>query len=155
MNTAHPDIVVVSPDGDYLMIVEVKLQNGDARRRDAIGQLKHLMAAMGCSLGLAVTGEHVVLLRDSLERSHGESIEVVGEANLPNYLRPSADEEWSRANGLEFAARVQRWLEELKQAPNLETLPEDVRDLFAEPVVSLLRIGEIRAAGPRWSRVAS
>lgn len=153
MNTAYPDIVVVSPDGDYLIVVEVK--TNDNLRQSAIEQLKRLMAAMGCSVGLAVTGDHIFLLRDSLEKSHGESIAVVSEARLPDYLLPSADEQWRGKYGLEFESRVQRWLEKLKQAPSLENLPNDLAELLSEPVLSLIRLGEIRAAGPRWSKVAS
>lgn len=153
MNTAYPDIVVVSPDGDYLIVVEVK--PNDNLRQSAIEQLKRLMAAMGCSVGLAVTGDHIFLLRDSLEKSHGESIAVVSEARLPDYLLPSADEQWRGKYGLEFESRVQRWLEKLKQAPSLENLPNDLAELLSEPVLSLIRLGEIRAAGPRWSKVAS
>lgn len=155
MNTAHPDIVVVGPDGEYLIVVEVKVDDSGSRRQDTIEQLKNLMATIGCSIGLAVTGEEVFLLRDSLEKSHGESINVVGEAKLPDYLLPPADEQWRGARTLEFESRVQRWLEQLKQISNLETLPEDLRELLGEPIISLFRLGDIRAAGPRWSRIAS
>ncbi|EKV03174.1 hypothetical protein Lepto7375DRAFT_5456 [Leptolyngbya sp. PCC 7375] len=155
MSKAHPDIVVVSPDGEYLVIVEVKLNDHLPHRQDAIEQLKSLMASMGCSVGLAVTGDHILLLRDSLEKSHGESIAVVGEAMLPDHLLPSADEQWQGNYGLEFESRVQLWLETLKQASSLENLPSDLKQLFSEPTISLLRLGEIRAAGPRWSSVAS
>ncbi|MBT9315059.1 type I restriction enzyme HsdR N-terminal domain-containing protein [Leptothoe spongobia] len=155
MNTAHPDIVIVSPDGEYLIIVEVKLNDNLSHRQSAIEQLKSLMASMGCSVGLAVTGDHILLLRDSLEKSHGESITMVSEALLPEHLLPSANEQWKGHYDLEFEARIQQWLETLKQAPSLENLPSDLRQLFSEPTISLLRLGEIRAAGPRWSKVAS
>jgi Type I restriction enzyme R protein N terminus (HSDR_N) len=155
MKTAHPDIVVVSPDGDYLIVVEVKLDDSFSRRQDAIEQLKRLMDSVGCSVGLAITGEHIFLLRDSLEKLHGESINVIGEAKLPDYLLPPADEQWSGKRGLEFELRVQQWLEKLKQTPSLATLPTDLRDLLGEPIIDLLRLGEIRAAGPRWSRVVN
>jgi hypothetical protein len=157
MKTAHPDIVVVSPDGEYLIIVEVNLNDSDSRHQDVIQQLKNLMASIGCSVGLAVTGEYIFLLRDSLEKLHGESIYVVGEAKLPDYLLPpsdSTDEQWREVNALEFEARVKRWLEKLKQTPNLEALPKDLKELLGEPIMSLLRLGEIRAAGPRWSGIA-
>lgn len=155
MNTAHPDIVVVSPDGEYLIVAEVKPNDSLPLRQRTIEQLKSQMTFMGCSVGLAVTGEHILLLRDSLEKSHGESIAVVNEATLPDHLLPSADEQWQGHYGLEFESRVQLWLEILKQAPSLENLPSDLQQLFSEPIISLLRLGEIRAAGPRWSRVAS
>jgi hypothetical protein len=153
MNTAHPDIVVVSPDGDYLIVVEVKLNDGFTRSQNTIEQLKRLMDSIGCSVGLAVTGERIFLLRDSLEKLHGESINVVGEAKLPDYLLPPADEQWRGKRDLEFESRVQLWLEKLKQTPSIETLPSDLRELLGEPTLDLLRLGEIRAAGPRWSRV--
>ncbi|MCG9891370.1 MAG: hypothetical protein MH252_09860 [Thermosynechococcaceae cyanobacterium MS004] len=155
MNTAHPDIVVVSPDGDYLIVVEVKINDSLAHRTSSIEQLKRLMASVGCSVGLIVTGSRITLLRDSFEKSHGESIAVVSEARLPEHLLPTADEQWRGQHGIEFESRVQRWLETLKQAPSLENLPSDLAGLLSEPVISLIRLGEIRAAGPRWSRVAS
>ena len=74
---------------------------------------------------------------------------------LPEYLLPSADEQWQGHYDLEFESRIQQWIETLKQASSLENLPSDLRQLFSEPTISLLRLGEIRAAGPRWSRVAS
>ena len=113
------------------------------------------MVSMGCSVGLAITGNHIFLLRDSLEKSHGESITVVGEAMLPEHLLPSADEQWKGERSLEFESRVQQWLEKLKQTPNLEDLPNDLGELLGESIISLIRLGDIRAAGPRWSRVAS
>jgi Type I restriction enzyme R protein N terminus (HSDR_N) len=58
MNTSQPDIVVISPDGEYLMIVEVKLT--DSRIQEAIAQLKRLMTSMACSLGLVVAQERII-----------------------------------------------------------------------------------------------
>jgi hypothetical protein len=107
------------------------------------------MAPVGCCVGLAVIGDHLFLLRDSLEKSQGESISVIDEARLPEDLLPAADEQWQGQRGLEFESRVQRWLETLKQTPHLETLPRNLRELLGEPFLNLLRLGEIRAAGPR------
>lgn len=155
MSTVLPDIVVVSPDGEYLIIVEVKLSDSFSVRQGATNQLKHLMVSMGCSVGLAIVGEHISMLRDSLEKSHGESISVVGEARLPDYLLPPSDGLWIGRCELEYETRVQQWLENLQQTSSFETLPSDLRELLGEPIISLLRLGEIRAAGPRWSKVAS
>jgi Type I restriction enzyme R protein N terminus (HSDR_N) len=152
MKTAQPDIVVISPDGEYLMIVEVKLK--DVEEQNAIKQLRRYMASIGCSVGLVVSGEHITLLRDSFEKSGGESIDVVGEARLPDSLLPPADKQWQEERALEFESRVQRWLEKLKLTSSMENLPDDLRKLFGEPIISLLRLGEVRAAGPRWSKAA-
>jgi len=153
MNTSQPDIIVSGQDGEYLMIVEVKLKDISIGSQ-AIQQLKHTMASIGCSVGLVVTGERVILLRDSLEKYNGESIYVVGEAKLPDSLLPPADEQWKANRGMEFESRVQRWLEKLKLTASMENLPNDLRNLLGEPIMSLLRIGEVRAAGPRWSKGA-
>jgi len=153
IKTSQPDIVVTSQDGEYLMIVEVKLKDISINPQ-VIAQLKNNMASIGCSVGLVVTGERVILLRDSLEKYNGESIDVVGEAKLPDYLLPPADEQWKTNRGMEFESRVQRWLEKLKLTASMENLPNDLRNLLGEPIMSLLRIGEVRAAGPRWSKSA-
>ncbi len=152
METSHPDILVTSPDGEYLMIVEVTLNDVSTLSQKAIEQLRRLMAAMDCSAGLLVAGERVILLRDSFEESNGASVYVVGEAKLPDFLLPPADEQWRGNPGLEFESRVQRWLEKLKHTASIENLPDDLKALFGEPIISLLRVGEVRAAGPRWSK---
>ena len=153
MNTFQPDIIVSGPDGEYLMIVEVKLKDISIGAQ-AIQQLKHTMASIGCSVGLVVAGERVILLRDSLEKYNGESIYVVGEAQLPDSLLPPADEQWKGNPASEFESRVQRWLEKLKLTASMDNFPNDLRNLLGKQIISLLRIGEVRAAGPRWSKSA-
>lgn len=154
MKTAQPDIVVISPDGEYLMIVEVNLNDIVVRKPIAIEQLRQLMASRNCSIGILVSGERIILLRDSLEQSNGASIDIVGEAKLPYTLLPPADSQWEGKHGLEFESRVQRWLEELKLPSSTKKLPDDLRELLGEQIISLLRLGEVRAAGPRWSKAA-
>ncbi|PHX55845.1 hypothetical protein CP500_008715 [Tychonema bourrellyi FEM_GT703] len=154
MKTSQPDIIVTSQDGEYLMLVEVKLKDISIGAQNAIEQLKHTMASIGCSVGLVVAGERVILLRDSLEKYNGESIYVVGEAQLPDSLLPLADEQWKGLPEIEFEARVQRWLEKLKLTASMESFPSDLKNLLGEPIISLLRMGEVRAGGPRWSKVA-
>ena len=149
MKTAHPDIVVISPDGEYLLIVVV-VSDIVVRRPIAMEQLRRMMTSMNCAIGILVFGEHIILLRDSLEQFNGASIGIVGEAKLPHSLLPPADHQWEGKS--EFESRVQRWLEELKLPSSTKKLPEDLRKLLGEPIISLLRLGEIRAAGPRWSK---
>jgi hypothetical protein len=101
-----------------------------------------------------VAGERVIVLQDSFDDSHGSSIRVVGEAKLPNYLLPPADEQWKGNPYFEFESQVQRWLEKLKLQTNVDSLPDDLRNLFGGRIINLLRFGEIRAGGPRaWSKV--
>ena len=155
MRTARPDIVVVSPDGEYLIVVEVKLSRDGTLHQSAIQQLKHFMAAFGCATGLVVVSEHVFLLRDSFEQSNGKSIEVIGAAKLPDFLLPPPDQRWEDVDPLKFEAQIQQWLESLKSASSIEGLSSDLRSLLGEPIISLLQLGEVRAAGPRWSELAS
>lgn len=157
MKTSHPDIIVTSPDGEYLMIVEVKLNDVNIHLNNSnniIDQLKGSMIGFGCSVGLLVAGKRVIVLRDSFDDSHGSSIRVVGEAKLPNYLLPPADEQWKGNPYFEFESQVQRWLEKLKLQTNVDSLPDDLKNLFGGRIINLLRFGEIRAGGPRaWSKV--
>ncbi len=154
MKTSQPDIIVTSPDGEYLIIVEVKLKDISISVKNAIEQLKHTMASIGCSVGLVVAGDRVILLRDSLEKYNGESIHIVGEAKLPDSLLPPADEQWKGNPAIEFESQVQRWLEKLKLTASTDNFPSDLRNLLSESIMSLLQIGEVRAGGPRWSKVA-
>jgi len=148
-----PDIIVVSPDGEYLMLVEIKLTS---RSIDyAFEQLKQYMVALGCSNGLLICGETVMLLRDSLEQADGSSIRVIGEAKLPEMLLPPTTAQFKQQAGWEFASRVQQWLEGLTLTVNVQQLPEDLQQLLSEPILNLLRVGEIRSGGPRWSQVTA
>ncbi|MFM7362905.1 MAG: hypothetical protein ACKO11_00015 [Cuspidothrix sp.] len=154
MKASHHDIIVTSPDGEYLMIVEVKLNYVTIHLNNIIDELKGSMIEFGCSVGLIVAAERVILLRDSFDDSHGSSIHVVGEARLPNYLLPPPDEQWRGNRYLEFESQVQRWLEKLKLQTNVDSLPDDLKNLFGGRIINLLRFGEIRAGGPRaWSKV--
>ncbi|MCE2721040.1 MAG: hypothetical protein ACK57R_16460 [Dolichospermum sp.] len=151
---SHPDIIVTSPDGEYLMIVEVKLNDINIHRQSAMDRLKRSMIDFGCSVGLLVAGERVTVLRDSFDDSHGSSIYVVGEATLPHSFLPPADEQWKGNPYFEFESQVQRWLEKLKLQTNVNSLPDDLKNLFGGRIINLLRFGEIRAGGARaWSKV--
>ncbi|NEQ46051.1 MAG: type I restriction enzyme HsdR N-terminal domain-containing protein [Leptolyngbya sp. SIOISBB] len=154
MKAAHSDIIVVSPSGEYLMLVEVKLGDLVEIYQSAIEQLKYLMTLMGCAVGLAVTSTRISLLRDSLEQPNGASIHLVGEAQLPDDLRLSVTNPTANLSEVEFTDQVQQWLESL-QKDDLGELSADLKALLEDSVMPLLQFGEIRAAGPRWSRVAS
>ncbi|MFN6033251.1 MAG: hypothetical protein ACK48B_04200 [Dolichospermum sp.] len=99
---SHPDIIVTSQDGEYLMIVEVKPNDVSKQRQYAMNQLQRSMIDFGCSVGLLVAGERVTVLRDSFDDSHGSSIYVVGEATLPHSFLTTADEQWRGNTHLEF-----------------------------------------------------
>jgi hypothetical protein len=145
MQTLQPDIFVKSPDGEYLMLVEVKLKDMSG----SVDQLKRSMASFGCSLGLIVAGDRVILLRDTLEEYDGASIYTVGEAKLPASLLPPADGQWQDGGAVEFESQVQNWLESLKLRSNVDKLPSDLKTLLSGAVINLLQWGEVRAAGFR------
>jgi len=69
-------------------------------------------------------------------------------------LLPSADEQWKGNPAIEFESQVQRWLEKLKLTASMDNFPSDLRNLLSESIMSLLQIGEVRAGGPRWSKLA-
>jgi hypothetical protein len=150
IRTAQPDIIVTSADGEYLMVVEVKLNDVSKRAYD---QLRSQMASVDCAVGLLVSGDRIVLMRDSLEKYNGDSISVIGEAKLPDSLLNPVDGQWKEP--IEFELQVQRWLENLKLTASVKNLPNDLQQLFGESIINLLRIGEVRSAGPRWSKVAT
>ncbi|WP_332863963.1 hypothetical protein [Pannus brasiliensis] len=145
---------MTDPDGEYLLLVEVKLEYIESEIPDAIEQFKRTMASFDCSLGLLVAGEKIILLRDSLEKYGGESVSVVGEAKLPDSLLPPPDRYWQDSPQFEFEVRVQQWLENLQLGFDLDRLPEDLKTLLDEgSIIDLLRMGKVRTAGPRWSTV--
>ncbi|MEA5419995.1 hypothetical protein VB712_12260 [Spirulina sp. CCNP1310] len=154
MKTSQPDIVVIGPDGEYWIIVEVKLNDVPSRKLAAIEQLKQAMTSMNCSIGILVSGDCLMLLRDSFEKFNGESINIVGEAKLPSALLPPPDHQWQGNHWLEFESQIQAWIEALKLPANIKKLPDDLKELLSEPIISLLRLGEVRSAGPRWSKAA-
>jgi hypothetical protein len=149
------DILVKSPDGEYLLVVEVKTKNHQQMVRYALDSIRRAMVSFDCSLGLVVAGDRVILLRDSLAEYNGASIEVVGESRLPLELLPPADPQWQGQEAIEFESRVQNWLEGLKIQANVDKLPADLKILLNESVIFLLNWGEIRAAGYRWSKLDS
>jgi hypothetical protein len=155
MKTSRPDIIVTSPDGEYLMIVEVTLN--ERNLDSAVEQVKYLMGDFDCSVGLVVAGDQIVLLRDSLEKYNGASAHIVGQAKLPNFLLPPADEQWKinrTRNEFQFGLRVQRWLEQLKHNANIDNFPDDLKALLGNQIINLLSFGEVRSGGPRRSNVA-
>ena len=149
MQTLQPDILVKSPDGEYLMLVEVKLKDTRDSVSNAIESLKRSMASFDSSLWLIVAGDRVILLRDTLEEYNGASIYIVGEANLPVSLLPPADGQWQDGGAVEFESQVQNWLESLKLRSNVDKLPNDLKTLLSGAVISLLQWGEVRVAGFR------
>lgn len=150
----QPDIIVTSPDGEYLMLVEIKMINNSIdQTSQAIAQAKQYMVGLGCPNSLLILGERIMLLWDSFEQSDGASIQVIGEAKLPDALLSTRKSQSPVQAGWEFATQVQQWLEGLTLAENVQQLPEDLHRLFSDPILNLLRIGEIRSGGPRWGQV--
>jgi len=131
------------------MIVEVKFSDRGAAVQGGIEQLSHYMVSTGCSVGLLVTPERMILLRDSLEQADGRSIRVVGEAELPLTLLP--DRVSKHQAEYEFQLRIQQWLEKLKERSGAGNLSDQLSELLGEPLINLLRFSEIRVARPRWS----
>ena len=154
MKISQPDIVLVSPDGEYLMVVEVTLSDNEANAQNAINQVRSIMASVGCSMGLVILGRRLILLRDSFESSGGDSIRIVGEAKLPDFLHVPTESSRQARNEQNFAIQIQKWLETLKTPFGANSLPKDVRELLGEPILSLFQLGELRATKPRWSQIA-
>jgi hypothetical protein len=139
------DISVISPDGEYLAIVESTPKATNTFVKYAIERLKYLMASTNCSVGVVIAGERVICFRDSLEEYNGASIYLVGEAMLPNSLLPFIDiSQQDLESGFAFLLQVRNWLENLKIRPNVDQLPSDLRSLLGESFINLIRWGEVR-----------
>jgi hypothetical protein len=153
----EPDIIVTDPDYlDIALVVEVKLHSRGLDGGEA--QLKHYMFGMRCPVGMLITPRVLRIYRDTFSEYSESSIERVGEFDIADLLdaegiRP-AEEAARAAAEFRFASDVQTWLERLAAGSNLAALPPALRAAIEDHVLPALSQGEVRAAGPRWSRAA-
>ena len=141
-----PDIVVVNPNGEYLILVEVKL---NTITKEAEERLKKLMVSIGCSLGLLISTTHIILFRDSLRELDGQSIQTIESAQLPLnffYLENKSD---TKQRHDELESKIQQWLEKIKSSFNINDFSPELQKIL-EYISPLLQIGEVRAAHLRY-----
>jgi len=138
------DIVVVA-DGRRLVAVEVKLSG---KADDGVLQLQRYMEAMAYPVGMLVIGRELLLLRRDFRSG---TVEQVGRYDTSGIalLDPSIPAATPRDGAFAFEARVQRWLESLRDGETAATLKEPLRSAIAEWVLPELDRGEVRATGPR------
>jgi hypothetical protein len=143
------DIIVTSKrTANLRLVVEVEL---GADLDAATDQLKRYMARVGAPHGLVVAGGRVRLLRDTYRSTGVDSIEAVAEFEVESLRNPPAS---APTAGVEYEGRVQDWLESLGDSSAVAALPEPIRAVVSEHLVSVIETGDVRAAGPRSSRAA-
>lgn len=137
-----PDIVIVNPNGEYLILVEVKL---NTITKEAEERLKKLMFSMGCSIGLLISTTHIILFRDSLRELNGQSIQKIESAQFsPNFFHvenKSDTKQWHD----ELEAKIQQWLEKIQSSVNIDDFSPELQKIL-EYISPSLQIGEVRAA---------
>jgi hypothetical protein len=154
----EPDIIVTDPDFlDIALVVEAKLHSRGLDGGEA--QLKRYMFGMQCPVGMLITPHVLRIYRDTFSEYSESSIECVGEFDIVDLLeaegiRPVEERTGAAAAaaGFRFESDVQTWLERLAAGSNVAALPPALRAAIEEHVLPALLQGEIRAAGPRWSR---
>lgn len=154
----EPDIIVTDEDSPrWRMVVEAKACLGD--RKHAESTLKRYMLAMGAPLGLIVSPSHLAIYRDSFRDFSDDSIELVGDFDIPADSFPSTIGRESRGEyvkraeaGFAFEHDVQAWLEEIASSHEIHGFVPEARSALAEHVLPALSGGVIRAAGPRELR---
>lgn len=151
----EPDIIVTDADSPrWRMVVEAKLHLVDRKRAEA--ELKRFMLAMSAPLGLIVSPSHLAIYRDSFRDFSNDSIELVGDFDIPSESFPfsmggdPAGEHRDRIEtGFAFERNVQTWLEEIASTREIHGFIPEARKALAEHVLPALSGGMIRAAGPR------
>ncbi len=143
---ARADIIVSGDyDGDWMLVVEVKLHAHVARAEE---QLRRYLQGYNCPLGLLVTASEIRVLKESYGTAGPDSIETVAVHPLPEHLRREA------RTPVAFEEAVQAWLERLAEAGTVIVDDQALAATLDAHVVPILRAGNIRAGRPRWNREA-
>jgi len=151
----EPDIIVTDADSPrWRMIVEAKPYLADQKYAES--NLKRYMLAMGAPLGLIISASHMAIYRDSFRDFSDDSIELVGDFDIPagsfpsSIGRASSSDYIKRAEaGFTFERDIQAWLEEIASTHEIHGLAPEAQRALAEHVLPALSGGIIRAAGPR------
>lgn len=151
----EPDIIVTDADSPrWRMVVEAKLHLTDRKRAEAA--LKRFMLGMGAPLGLILSPSHLAIYRDSFRDFSNDSIELVGDFDVPPESSPfsvgggpSSEYDRGAEAGFAFERNVQTWLEEIASTREIHGFIPEARKALAEHVLPALSGGMIRAAGPR------
>jgi hypothetical protein len=141
------DIIVTGARSSHpKLVVEVKLRGSIGA---ATAQLASYMAHSGAPFGLVVTGDELLILRDTYRKPAPQSVEGVGPFATDGIdgLRPPEGE--GTRSAIEFVGRVQDWLESLADPDVVARLPEPLRKPVDEYLVPIVEDGEVWAAGPR------
>jgi hypothetical protein len=135
----NPDVYVTSGEGDGLALVAQVKTSGEGLE-DAKKQLRHYMLAARCPVGLLVTPERTLILRDTLEDYSEGSISVVGDYPTGALLRldvvPTGERDLEQAVVSWLRSLIANWPAMVPTAP-------DAREPVAEYVVPNIADGRV------------
>lgn len=137
----EPDIIIKSPDGGRLMVIEAKVAMNDLPRTEE--GLKGYMVAMQYPFGLLITPEKGWVYRDSYFSLYPASVQQVEELDSTQIWRQDPPRE-----PLKFEAFVQRWIEDLADFPT-QSLPPQLKNIVERYILPAIAAGEVKAAHPR------
>lgn len=146
-----PDIVVTKPDSpEVLLAVEIKASNAVAQAGEA--QLRDYMVHQSCPVGMLVTSDDTLFLRNPYTAYAPETIQKIGGCRTSELLGSMPDKALVTEQYL--IRRVEQWLENLR-ASSRKSWPSSALEAMESCVLPAVMSGIIRAAGPRWRRTGS
>ncbi len=147
-----PDIVVESPESPPQALLAVEVKAGATAAGIAETQLKSYMVRQSCPVGVLVTAEKTVFLRNRYTGVDGETVQEIGECRTRELLGIPPDHSALAESYL--LQRVEQWLEGI-QLGSRKSWPAGAQEAIESFVVPSVIGGVVRAAGPRWSRTGS
>jgi hypothetical protein len=154
MKSINPDIIITNAEGEYLVILQIKITQGlinsPTNQPHIFDALKATMVALNCPIGVLIINQDITILRDSFEQSNGDSISIANQATIKSLNIPEKDSYTTNYSlGAEFEDQVQKWFVQLQSESCPYEQQEEASKIFDPLTLSLIRGGEIRAGHPR------
>lgn len=135
-----PDLVIYGEDGKSVMFVEVKKTLGEERK--LLEQLKTYMNDYYLNVGLVVSPEHTIVLKDSDSEEDEIVSTKIPTAQFLGESEVSQEAEVGATFEKRVYARVIRLVDEIQDGHSFE-----VSDLISRDLPFLLRNAKIRIGG--------